>query len=111
MTHSTNWLGPQDDSAAGAPRKAPEPSAAENGTLANSSILHQLQQDLHRRYDAGERPRVEDYLDDDSRTVDSDTIAQLVAYDYELRSRRGDDVTLDEYLQRFPQLHDHLLRT
>jgi serine/threonine protein kinase/tetratricopeptide (TPR) repeat protein len=112
MTDSTNWLPPRDDDSEPAgPRRASEPSPAENGTLANESVLMHLQQDLRRRYDAGERPRVEDYLADDARLADSATIAELVSFEYELRRRRGDDVTLEEYLQRFPQYRDKLLQT
>lgn len=56
-------------------------------------------------WNAGERPRIEDYLADTPEPVRSTLLRELLALDLEFRSRSGEQPTLEEYRERFP---DHI---
>jgi predicted ATPase len=60
--------------------------------------------DLERRLKSGKRPRIEEYLASYPELAgERAIILGLIAREHELRKRREPGLTLDEYLDRFPQ--------
>jgi serine/threonine-protein kinase len=53
-------------------------------------------------WQAGTRPRLEDFLGDTSEPERSALLRELIALDIDYRRRTGEDPTADEYRQRFP---------
>jgi tetratricopeptide (TPR) repeat protein len=70
-----------------------------------------LQADQQRRWQRGERPRVEDYLRQvpDLR-ADAEAVLDLVYAEILLRQDAGEAPRPDEYIGRFPEYADQLLR-
>jgi hypothetical protein len=65
--------------------------------------------DLELRLKAGEAVRVEDYLTRYLELAGERAVTLgLIAAEYEFRRRREPDLTLDDYLQRFPQYRAEL---
>jgi serine/threonine protein kinase/tetratricopeptide (TPR) repeat protein len=65
--------------------------------------------DLECRLKAGEAVRVESYLERYRDLIgDRDRALGLIAAEYQLRSRREPDLTINEYLDRFPQYREDL---
>ena len=60
--------------------------------------------DMEHRFRDGELVTVEHYLDELTEIPrDSEPVDELIAQEYELRRRRGEDPPISEYQQRFPQ--------
>jgi WD40 repeat protein len=74
-----------------------------------SDAVTLLLRDQQQRWAEGRRVRVEDYLRDrpDLRT-DDDALLKLIAHEMVLRRESGEEPTLEEYRQRFPQVADEL---
>jgi eukaryotic-like serine/threonine-protein kinase len=52
---------------------------------------------------AGHEPRIEDYLTEAREPDRNDLLRELMALEWELRGRRGERRTVDEYFERFPE--------
>jgi serine/threonine protein kinase/WD40 repeat protein/tetratricopeptide (TPR) repeat protein len=55
-------------------------------------------------WQAGQRPRIEDYLGDTPEPEQSDLVRELVALDIDYRRQAGEEPQVDEYRARFPSL-------
>jgi serine/threonine-protein kinase len=66
-----------------------------------------LPEDQRRRWQAGERVPVEDYLAAHPGLAD-DALLDLIFQEVVLRERRGETPPLDEYVRRFPRLAETL---
>ncbi len=65
--------------------------------------------DQRRRWQAGERPAVEDYLvKHPTLSADLDGVLDLIYQEIFLREECGEAAAVDEYLQRFPQWADDI---
>jgi hypothetical protein len=72
-------------------------------------LVELIHEEIELRLRAGEAPRVEEYLRDYLELNNRpDTVLQLLAWEYHLRARRGEEVPLDEYRTRFPTFGDRL---
>jgi tetratricopeptide (TPR) repeat protein len=81
------------------------------GGLSRREQVALLQADQHRRWQRGERPRVEDYLRQfPALGEDTEAVLDLVYGEVLLRQDAGDTPQLDEYLERFPEQADQLRR-
>ena len=68
--------------------------------------------DLECRLKAGEPARVEDYLNRYAELAqDDERVLELIRTEYSLRRRREQDVSLDEYIERFPQYQPMLAQS
>jgi WD40 repeat protein/tetratricopeptide (TPR) repeat protein/predicted Ser/Thr protein kinase len=66
-----------------------------------------LLEDLERRWQAGERPSVEEYLKRHPQLAeDPDSAAALLLREFLLREKAGETPSADEYLHRFPACAD-----
>jgi eukaryotic-like serine/threonine-protein kinase len=73
--------------------------------------LERLLADQRKRWERGERPRVERYLERSPELAqDSDAVLDLIYQEFVLRQENGESPSLEEYLNRFPHL-GHELRT
>jgi serine/threonine protein kinase len=60
--------------------------------------------DQRRRWQAGDRPLVEEYLAaHPTLAADADSVLDLIYQEIFLREQHGESATLDEYVKRFPQ--------
>ena len=65
--------------------------------------------ELRRRWQQGERTRVEELsLDFNAATLDSETVLDLIYQEVLLREQLGERPAIDEYVRRFPHLADEL---
>ncbi len=91
------------ETAALPPAPAAEPAATD--------ALAPLRDELQRRWDAGERPGVEEYLPRlTAQGADRVARAELVFAEFLLRDELGEDPRPQEYFDRFPELADLLRR-
>src|SRR5262249_31223861 len=75
-------------------------------------LIELVHTDMELRLKAGEAARAEDYLSRHTELAGDRAAAfDLITAEYELRRRREPDLTLDSYLQRFPQFRDELVHT
>ena len=73
-------------------------------------LVELIHADLEFRLKAGQPARVESYLQDYPELAGQrSAVMELVAAEYELRQRRRDGVTLDEYGRRFPDYGEELI--
>lgn len=80
---------------------------AERSSSAN--WLHEARADLCRRWQAGERPRVEIYWERYPQLrTETEPALELIYQELLLRQQLGETPSLDEYLLRFPQLRRQL---
>jgi WD40 repeat protein/predicted Ser/Thr protein kinase len=72
-------------------------------------LVERLLDDQALRWGRGERPMVEDYLlAQPQLAANDDGLLDLVNHEVLLREARGETVTLDEYVHRFPRLAEPL---
>ena len=77
-----------------------------------SLLVELVHADLECRLKAGERVRVETYLEKYAELAkDRPTALRLISAEYEVRRRHEPGLLLDEYLQRFPQFRADLPET
>src|SRR5687768_12285101 len=75
---------------------------ATSGT--RSRLLSQLRADASRRWQLGDRVRVESYLEQHPELApDVEAVLELLAAEVLLRGENGDNPCVEEYLGRFPQ--------
>src|SRR5579872_4757353 len=66
-------------------------------------LVHYLREDQHRRWQQGERPAVEGYLQEEPLLGESpECVWELVCHELRLRERQGEAPQLEDYLRRFP---------
>jgi WD40 repeat protein len=58
---------------------------------------------FERRWRAGQRPRIEEFLSDATEPMRSQLLGELLALEVTYRQRQGEAVSLDEYRSRFPR--------
>ncbi len=74
-----------------------------------SGLVDRLAEDLGRRWRAGERPAVEEYLDlHPGLRARPEAAVELIYEELCLRREFGEDADLSEVLRRFPQWHERL---
>src|SRR5437773_10525637 len=75
-------------------------------------LIELVHTDLELRLKAGEAARAEEYLTRHTELAGDRAAAfDLITAEYELRRRREPDVTLDDYLRRFPEFRVELAKT
>jgi predicted ATPase/aminoglycoside phosphotransferase (APT) family kinase protein len=75
-------------------------------------LIELVHTDLELRLKAGENARAEDYLSSHTELAGDRAVAfDLITAEYELRRRREPGLTLDNYLQRFPDYRIELANT
>src|SRR5262245_59313500 len=79
-------------------------SGHERSTAALRRLIAELQEDQRARWQRGERPLVEAYLEQHpALRTDPDGVLDLIYNEVLLREEAGEPPALDEYLRRFPQ--------
>jgi serine/threonine protein kinase len=82
------------------------------GEVRPAELLAVLRVDQRERWQAGERPPAEEYLEQfPALRADLRLAAELVRAEHALRHERGESPELEEYLRRFPNLADLLRQT
>src|SRR5262249_18691723 len=75
-----------------------------DNSLRSRSLIELVHIDLELRIKAGESARVEEYFAQFPELSDNPAVAlEFIVTEHELRRRREPGLTLDEYLDRFPQ--------
>src|SRR5438270_11510471 len=88
-------------------RPAVDAFLPEAGTWRQQLLIELVHTDLEMRLKAGEPARAEEYLARHNELAGDPAAAfDLITAEYELRRRREPNLTLDSYLQRFPQYRD-----
>ena len=73
------------------------------------ALIKLIHIDLENRLRAGEKPRVENYLDRYPEIAcDTGIVIDFVTWEFKQRSRNEGDLTPEEYLQRFPYIANEL---
>jgi formylglycine-generating enzyme required for sulfatase activity len=73
--------------------------------VGNLTLVQLVQADQERRWAAGERPVVEDYLERYPRLRDNaEAMAALLFHEFRLRQQAGEQPQLGEFMARFPDL-------
>ena len=76
-------------------------------TLPATSLTEYAVRDAFRRaWQAGQRPRIADYVGQLSEPVRTAVLRELVALDVHYRSRAGDAPTAADYVQTFPEVRE-----
>src|SRR5262245_43730062 len=76
--------------------------------LTPAQVVAVLRVDLQERWQRGERPTVESYLEQYPALLGDPETYAFVNDELLLRQNRGETVALDEYYQRFPQFAQRL---
>jgi serine/threonine protein kinase len=80
-----------------------------DGVESRRLLVELAHADLECRLKAGDPVQVETYFERYADlAADREAALGLIVAEYQLRRRRQPDLTLDEYLQRFPQYREHL---
>jgi serine/threonine protein kinase len=82
----------------------PDAGRPPRDTPSRLARLHRLCDDQRRRWESGERPRVEDYLaQDPDLGADEELLIDLLCHEFLLAEERGDQPRWEDYRRRFPQ--------
>jgi predicted ATPase len=74
------------------------------GPLRGRALVELVHIDLERRVKRGEKPRIEEYLASyPELAAERAILLGLIAAEHEMRRRREPGLSLDEYLERFPE--------
>jgi serine/threonine-protein kinase len=80
---------------------------ARSGPLPPTQLAEVFHVDQHHRWERGERPAVESYLQRFPQvTADADAVVDVIFHDYLLRERSGEIPDAQEYAARFPAYAD-----
>jgi predicted ATPase len=79
------------------------------GPLRGRALIELVHIDLERRVQRGEKPRIEEYLASyPELAAERAIILGLISAEHEMRRRREPGLSLNEYLERFPQYEAEL---
>src|SRR5262249_18118024 len=74
------------------------------GPLRGRALVELVHIDLERRLKRGEKPRIEEYLASyPELATERGIILELISAEHEMRRRREPGLSLDEYVERFPE--------
>src|SRR5262245_50018347 len=98
-----------EESWRGVPRPVIDDPLPAGGELRPGLLIELVHIELEFRLKAGETARVEEYLARYPELAgDRAAVVELIAAEHELRGRHEPDLSLDHYLQRFPQYRREL---
>ena len=82
----------------------PDKNPADEQDLPFSQVeqIDRLCDEFEQAWQSGKRPKIEEYLERATSTERSVLLAELVAAECAVRQRSGENVTIEEYRQRFP---------
>src|SRR5262245_16554814 len=79
-----------------------ETTSAPSTSPPDREIIDRICDGFERTWRAGGRPKIEDYLGHAAASLLEAVLRELIATEIELRRARGDKVSPQEYLARFP---------
>jgi serine/threonine protein kinase len=85
---------------------------AEAGEIRPAQLAAVLRVDQCQRWHGGERPRIEEYLEQfPALRADSEALAEFIRHEFLLREQYGESPKLDDYSQRFSEAAGRLWKT